>query len=353
VTWPGPPLSGDQADIVGLVDAIVGKHGAAPQDEDPAEVARARQALADAGLWTLGAAEDVGGGGATLPLLLAFLASVGRHWAALAWASAQAHAALEVLGGDPAWSGLAGRVSDGSAAACVIDRDSARLRLTDAGGRVSGTVARLDPAGVDPHVIVLAGDATAWVLPPQALVFGPVLRRAGLAGALTVAAQVAGATPAVISGVRVAQVRARLQVAGAAIAAGLAADAAERSLGYARSRVQFGAPLTALATVRQAVARQTADAATALAVLHVSGLPAPVDAAAILADNCERAVSVTAAAVQVHGGYGYLAEYGVERLVRDAVSLRAATDAGGSARAAAALLAGYPAGDTDARQARR
>ena len=41
MTWPGPPLSGDQAEIVALVDAIVGKHGAAPADEDPAEIAKA------------------------------------------------------------------------------------------------------------------------------------------------------------------------------------------------------------------------------------------------------------------------------------------------------------------------
>ena len=65
---------------------------------------------------------------------------------------------------------------------------------------------------------LLTGDATAWVLSPQALAFGPVLRRSGLAGACTIAAQVADATPAVIDGVRVAEVRARLQVAGAAIA---------------------------------------------------------------------------------------------------------------------------------------
>jgi alkylation response protein AidB-like acyl-CoA dehydrogenase len=352
VTWPGPPLSDDQADVIGLVDAIVAKHGAAPQDEYPAEVAKARQALADAGLWTLGAAEDAGGGGAPLPLLLAFLASAGRHWAALAWASAQAHAAIEVLGGDPAWGELTQRLSDGSAVACVVDRDSSRVSLTSEDGRVSGTISRLDPAGTAPHVILLTGDATAWLLPPQALAFGPLLRRSGLAGACTIAAQVADATPAVIGGVRVAEVRARLQVAGAAIAAGLCADAAEQSLRYARSRVQFGAPLTALATVRQALARQAADAAAALGVLHDTDLPAPVDAAAILADNCERAVSVTAAAVQIHGGYGYLAEYGVERLVRDAISLRAATDADGGSRAAAALLAGYPARDTDVRQAR-
>jgi alkylation response protein AidB-like acyl-CoA dehydrogenase len=352
VTWPGPPLSRDQADVVGLVDAIVGKVGNAPDDEHPVEIAKARHSLADAGLWALGAAEDAGGGGAPLPLVLAFLAAVGRHWAALAWASAQAQAAIDVLGGDPAWEELAGHLSDGSAVACVVDQDSARVRLTSADGRVSGTVARLDPAGTAPHVVILAGDATAWVLPPDAFAFGPVLRRAGLAGACTVAAQIADATPAVIAGIRVAEVRARLQVAGAAIAAGLAADAADRSLSYARSRAQFGGPITALPTVRQALFRQAADAATALSVLHTPDLPSPVDAAALLADNCERAISVTSGAVQVHGGYGYLAEYGVERLVRDAVSLRAATDAGGGARVAAALLAGYPARDADVRQAR-
>lgn len=353
MTWPGAPLSQDQANIVSLVDAIVREHGAAPEDDYPAEVAKARQVLADAGLWSLGAAEEAGGGGASLPLRLAFLASVGRHWAALAWASAQAHAAIEILGGDPAWGELAGRLSDGSAVACVVDWDSARVSLTSAGGRISGTLSRLDPAGTAPHVVVLTGDATAWVLPPESLVFGPVLRRAGMAGARTAAADVAAEAPAVVTAVPVAEVRARLQLAGAAIAAGLAAEAAERSLGYARSRVQFGAPLTALATVRQALLRQAMDAAAALTVLHSADLPAPVHAAAILADNCERAISATAAAVHVHGGYGYLAEYGVERLVRDAVSLRAATDADGGARAAAALLAGYPAGDTDVRQARR
>jgi alkylation response protein AidB-like acyl-CoA dehydrogenase len=353
VTWPGPPLSQDQADIVDLVDAIVREYGAAPEDDYPAEVAKARQALADAGLWNLGVAEEAGGGGASLPLRLAFLASVGRNWAALAWASAQAHAAIEVLGGNPAWNELARGLSDGSAVACVVDWDSARVSLTSAGGRISGTLSRLDPAGTAPHVVVLTGDATAWVLPPDSLAFGPVLRRAGMAGARTTAADVAAEAPAVATGVPVAEVRARLQLAGAAIAAGLAAEAAERSLGYARSRVQFDAPLTALATVRQALLRQTADAAAALTVLRSDDLPAPFHAAAILADNCERAISATAAAVQVHGGYGYLAEYGVERLVRDAVSLRAATDADGGARAAATLLAGHPAGDTDVRQARR
>jgi alkylation response protein AidB-like acyl-CoA dehydrogenase len=38
----------------------------------------------------------------------------------------------------------------------------------------------------------------------------------------------------------------------------------------------------------------------------------------------DRAVGVTLDAVQLHGGYGYLREYGVEGLARDAVSLRAA-----------------------------
>jgi alkylation response protein AidB-like acyl-CoA dehydrogenase len=47
--------------------------------------------------------------------------------------------------------------------------------------------------------------------------------------------------------------------------------------------------------------------------------------------------------VQSHGGYGYMTEYRVEGLLRDAVSLRAAARATESARAAARALVGAPA----------
>ena len=353
MTWLDVPLTQDQIDVIVLVNALVGKHGPAPGDERPVDVAKARRALADAGLWALGAAEEVGGGGAPLQLRLTALAALGAHWAALAWASAQAHAAVEILGGHAAWGELLQRITSGGAAACVVDLDSARVDLGVMDGRILGTIARLDPAGVAPHVLVLVDDSTVWVLPPDSLRTGPALRRAGMAGACTSVANVTAARPSIVGHARVAEIRARLQLGGAAIAAGISIEAAEQSLEYARSRIQFGAALTALPTVRQSLFGQAGQAADSLAVLLSPDPPSPVHAAAALAENCARAVSVAAAAVQSHGGYGYLAEYGVERLLRDAVSLRAATDSANGARAAAALLAGHAAKDTEARPARR
>ena len=122
-------------------------------------------------------------------------------------------------------------------------------------------------------------------------------------------------------------IRARLQMGGAAVAAGLALAAAKAATSYSAERVQFGAPISALPTVRQSLARQNAAAMAALADALPDAVPGPARAAALLRENCERALSVTADALLSHGGYGYLHEYGVERLVRDAVSLRAATGA--------------------------
>jgi alkylation response protein AidB-like acyl-CoA dehydrogenase len=163
-----------------------------------------------------------------------------------------------------------------------------------------------------------------------------------MAGALTITAEVAADLNdvVVVTGVPLDAVLARLRQAGAAIAAGIALQAAERSRDYAQARVQFGAPLTELPTVREALFRQAQQATDAL-TLAVAEQAAPLRAAAVLAGNCERAIDTSAAAVQSHGGYGYLAEYGVERLLRDAVSLRAATGAVAGATAAATELAGH------------
>ncbi|KAA9163296.1 acyl-CoA dehydrogenase [Amycolatopsis acidicola] len=322
----GIPLSQDQRDVIDLVDAVVAKYGEAPGDDAPDKIGEARHALADAGLWTLGAGEERGGGGAPLVLRLTALAALGRYWPALAWSSAQAHAAAEVLDG---------RVLESVHAArdlvCVVDADSPRSELNQDEARLRGRLSRLDPAGRSPHVLVLGGD-TAWLIEPGSLGYGDVLRRTGLAGAMTISATV----DAPVNGFPMTPgVRARLQLAGGAIAAGIAAEAAERALAYSRERVQFGAPLTALPTVRQSLFEQSATAAEAFTEA-LAAPETPHRAAAVLARNCERAISVAAAALQSHGGYGYLAEYGVERLLRDAVSLRAATDATHSARAAAA-----------------
>ena len=301
-----------------------------------------RQALVDAGLWTLGVADEYGGGGAPLDLRLTALCAIGQLWAATAWASAQAHAAAEILGAAGVGNLLEGIHS--ARAAVVVDGSGPAVRLEATGGRLKGNLCRIDPGGADPHVLIAMDDHTVWCLEPGMLTSVRPLPRTGMAGALSVSAEVDVALDdtVVLTGVPVAANLAMLRLAGAAIAAGIALESAERSRAYARARVQFGGPLTQLPTVRSSLFRQAQSASDALTIA-LNTPPTGIGAASALAGNCERAIDAAAGAVQSHGGYGYLVEYTVERLLRDAVSLRAATGAGHGVAWAAAGLALAPA----------
>jgi alkylation response protein AidB-like acyl-CoA dehydrogenase len=157
------------------------------------------------------------------------------------------------------------------------------------------------------------------------------LDRTGLDGALSATIEITGAgapiDPAGVPGARV-----RLCAGGAAIAAGLAEAAAEAGISYSAQRQQFGGPLIDLPARIDGLA---AMAARAAGLVRRAVHPAPMtpwQAAALLGDACESAIDVCADAVQALGGYGYLTEYPVERMLRDAVSLRAATAALAAAR---------------------
>jgi alkylation response protein AidB-like acyl-CoA dehydrogenase len=141
-----------------------------------------------------------------------------------------------------------------------------------------------------------------------------------------------------IDGADLASARVRLRLGAAAVAAGIAGAAADAAAEYAAGRVQFGAPLTALPTVRHSLLAQASAVTTMLAAV-VAAPDDPGAAAAVQRAACDGAIDVCAAALQSHGGYGYLVEYGAERRLRDAVSLRAATDVQGAAAAAAGALA--------------
>lgn len=324
-------LTEEQREIVGLVEGLL---VALPDLEDETSgaeraqhVPEARAALVESGVWSIGIDEGAGGGGATRDLLLAALLALGAEQPACAWAVAQAHAAAEVLAGVPELSELLAGVVAGEQPVCVVELDDPGVAL-DPSADLGGRIGRLDPAGEAPAVVVLDGRASAWVLAPGALTLTPPLRRTGLSGALTVSAEVdAGSARATqVTDLDVDAIRATLQLGAAAIAAGLASAAAEAAQAYSRERVQFGGPLTALPTVRAALAEQAAGAESALAAVFQT--PAsPSLAAVVLRDNCERAIDIAASALQSLGGYGYLREYGIERKVRDAVSLRAATGA--------------------------
>lgn len=110
----------------------------------------------------------------------------------------------------------------------------------------------------------------------------------------------------------------------AAQALGIAQGAYEAALGYAKERVQFGKPISAL----QAIQFKLADMATKIeaarlltyqaAWLEDNGLPYGKASAISKVFAGDTAMEVTTEAVQVFGGYGYTRDYPVERFMRDA-----------------------------------
>ena len=109
----------------------------------------------------------------------------------------------------------------------------------------------------------------------------------------------------------------------AAQAVGMARAAHEAALAYAKERHSFGQPLVA----HQAVAFRLADMATRIAAARLlvldaartrdAGAPCLTEASMAKLYASEIAEKVCSDAIQIHGGYGYLADFPVERIYRD------------------------------------
>ncbi|HEY7205531.1 MAG TPA: acyl-CoA dehydrogenase [Methylomirabilota bacterium] len=110
----------------------------------------------------------------------------------------------------------------------------------------------------------------------------------------------------------------------AAQALGIATAAYEAAVAYARERKSFGVPIGQ----HQMVQWMLADMATAIEAARLltrraawrkdSGAPYGAEAAMAKLFAAETAMRVTTDAIQVHGGYGFIKEYQVERHFRDA-----------------------------------
>jgi butyryl-CoA dehydrogenase len=110
----------------------------------------------------------------------------------------------------------------------------------------------------------------------------------------------------------------------AAQAVGIAAGAFDRAVAYARERKAFGVPIGQHQMIQWMLADMatTIDGARLLthraATLKDRGQPYGTAAAMAKLFAAETAMKVTTDAVQVHGGYGFIKEYEVERYFRDA-----------------------------------
>ncbi len=110
---------------------------------------------------------------------------------------------------------------------------------------------------------------------------------------------------------------------------GLAQGAFEEALKYAKQRVQFGSPIISFQAIQHMLADMVIQIEAARALLYAAcrsidkkSRNASKDAAISKVFASDVAMKVTTDAVQIFGGYGYMREYPVEKMMRDAKILQ-------------------------------
>jgi alkylation response protein AidB-like acyl-CoA dehydrogenase len=105
----------------------------------------------------------------------------------------------------------------------------------------------------------------------------------------------------------------------AALAVGIAQAALEHAVAYAGERTQFGQPIAQFEGMKFKLANMATRLEAARALLHHAAATRTSGASAMAKlFASETAMYVTTEAIQVFGGYGYMTDYPVERLFRDA-----------------------------------
>ena len=111
----------------------------------------------------------------------------------------------------------------------------------------------------------------------------------------------------------------------AAQALGIAQGALDKALEYSRQRVQFGKPISSFQAVQHMLADMATQIEAARALVYVAARTIDSGAKNISKISAmskvfasDVAMKVTIDAVQIFGGYGYMREYPVEKMMRDA-----------------------------------
>ncbi len=196
-----------------------------------------------------------------------------------------------------------------------------------AGGKVSGQVPMAFNAPAASMLTVLArsleGITMAMLEPGTAGVeIVPNDHQMGLRAARTGSIHLTGATPMAIiqaDNAMVESLERMLHLGFAAISTGIARKAFTTAYAYASERYQGGDIIVRHQALRLMLAEMVAGIEMSRALIkaacEVEGLGA---ALACRIEATDRALRSATDGVQVHGGYGYMEDYGMERLMRDA-----------------------------------
>ncbi len=224
----------------------------------------------------------------------------------------------------------------GEVLGCPVDGRTVKARRSGTDWTLSGAVPMVEGAARAGAFLIAGAEAARGELfliraGAAGLVVGPVEDTLGLRGLGMASLTLAGARVAdrarIGPGDGAARLVALTRLGVAANAVGIAQAAFEAALRYSQQRSAFGKPICQ----HQAIQLKLADmasritAARLLAYEVARGLEAePPDAAAGAMARLaatETAAMVTLESMRIHGGYGYTAEFPVERYYRDAAAL--------------------------------
>jgi len=111
----------------------------------------------------------------------------------------------------------------------------------------------------------------------------------------------------------------------AAQALGIAQGALDEAVAYVRTRVQFGKPIASFQAVQHMLADMATQIEAARALIYATSKMYDAGAKDTSKESSmcklmasEAAMKVTTDAVQIFGGYGYMKDYPVEKMMRDA-----------------------------------
>lgn len=332
IEWPG--LADDLGELVAMVERLAGDvitPAAGHLDEHGEVPADVHAALRQTGLWSLGLPEAVGGGGADL---LAVTIAVAELSAASPTVGVLVAASSLAATTDPELTGALSAVAAGGLLA-VADSRSPLVSWDRSGPTVTLSSSRVECAEAA-CAALLIGEDEAWMIGPdlwRARLYGPPVRCTGLHG-LDARPVAWSGEPAQLASLGPAALRARWYLLLAATACGVTGAAVEQVAQYVSQRHQFGRPLLSFGHVAaQVAALQAAAAGSARAVhslaveLSAASASAAKRAAVVAIATTQAAIQVTGDVIQLHGGYGYIADYPCERWFRDCVSLRAVLSA--------------------------
>jgi alkylation response protein AidB-like acyl-CoA dehydrogenase len=249
---------------------------------------------------------------------------LGRGCAALAAlieTNVEPSLAVARWGSDAAKKELFGSLASGGLATLAHD---SRGTLDIVDGRVTGKIGPVPALGKASHVLVIAR-GLIFLAPTSALKVSPI-STSGWRAAHWGTAQLDAFKPEhVLPAESADHILAWARVSLAARAAGVATAAMEFADAYAKERVQFGQPIgkfESLIRLRDdaetgAVAAKTLAlyAAWALDTNHPKAFDLASRARVLAGDVVSKA---TIDAVQIFGGYGFVNDYPVEKLMRDA-----------------------------------